>query len=183
MTRKVFAFAMALLAMSMLFTACSQSAAQPEKENAQVSPYEGTLEELVSAIYEQKRPEFMVGEAMAIDLSNADALVYYLGLSDASGLKEAVFSEPMMSSQAYSLCAVRVEEGADMETIAQSILDNVDPVKWICVNADQVQVSAAKDIILLTMVDSNLSADLGSELHAAFLQVCGVENASLNLNK
>ena len=102
----------------------------------------GTMTELVEGIYRNctQQPEFALGDPTPIDTSDAFALQSYLGLTDASLVQEAVFSEPMINAQAYSLCALRVAEGKNPKDVAQSVLDGVDPRKWICVEADQVRV-------------------------------------------
>ena len=64
--------------------------------------YTGTMTELVDSIYNNcpQKPEFSLGETTAIDTSDANALKSFLGLTDGSQVEEAVYSEPMMSSQA-----------------------------------------------------------------------------------
>ena len=81
----------------------------------------------------------------------------------------------MMSSQAYSLCALRVAEDADAKDIAQQVLDGVDPRKWICVEADQVRVGVWGDVIVLAMVSSSLSDTLADDIMTAFSETTGGE--------
>ena len=90
---------------------------------------------------------------------------YHLG-SKAITYKEAIASEPVMSTSAYSLCLVRVEEGADIESIMSEIKDNVDPMKWVCVGVDpaNIFVDHVGDVIILIMSDEQ-----GDKLMDSFL--------------
>lgn len=73
-----------------------------------------------------------------------------------------------MTSSAYSLCLLRVKEGADIKAIKKDIKENVDPRKWICVGVDpdNIIVDNIGDVVVLIMSD-----DAGSALHDAFLQL------------
>ena len=141
--------------------------------------YAGTLEELTEAIYAQNPLELSMGPTTQIEISNADTLRYYLGLSDAAGIKEAVFSEPMIGSIPYSLCLVRVNEDADIAAIAQGIFDGIDTRKWMCVEADQLIVAHYADIVLMIMANSDLSATLASDMCNTFATVIGGEVTKL----
>ena len=161
-----------LLASVMLFSiaACGDKAP---------ASYAGTLEELAEAIYAQNPLELMMGPTTQIEITNADNLKYYLGLSDAAGIKEAVFSEPMIGSIPYSLCLVRVTEDADIAAISQSIFDGIDTRKWMCVEADQLIVAHYADIILMIMANSDLSATLAADMCSTFSTVIGGEATKL----
>ncbi len=141
--------------------------------------YAGTLEELAEAIYAQNPLEMMMGPTTPIEITNEDNLRYYLGLSDAAGIKEAVFSEPMIGSIPYSLCLVRVTEDADIAAISQSIFDGIDTRKWMCVEADQLIVAHYADIILMVMANSENSATLAADMCSAFSTVIGGEVTKL----
>lgn len=120
-----------------------------------------TLAELESAILEKATTvEFMLSEPTEIDLTNADSLSYYLGLSNADGIKEAVYAEPLMSSQAFSLCLIRVESGTDQEALKSAIVNGVNARKWICVAADRVLAIDGGDVILLVMSSEELVTDV-----------------------
>jgi hypothetical protein len=168
MTKKFFALLLAALVM-VTFGACSKNGT-PSNPNAN---YEGSLEDLMAAIYEKNPVELKLGPTTTIDLANADNLTYFLGLSDAEDIKEAVASEPMMSSQAYSVCLVRAKDVADVDTLKQTILEGVNPRKWICVGADKVIVTNYGDVIAMIMTDSNLSPTLTDDLYNAFTEAVG----------
>ena len=60
---------------------------------------------------------------------NADAVKAFTGLDSAENLEYVVYSEPMMSSIAYSLVLVKVKDGANVDSIAKAMNDNVDARK------------------------------------------------------
>ena len=109
-----------------------------------------------------------------MDLSDADAVKYNLGLDDASKVKEAAVSEPMMGSQAYSLVVVKVNDAKDTKDVANAMLNGINQRKWICVEADNLKVMAKGDTILLFMVDSSFAETVKvAEIEAAFTDICG----------
>ena len=75
----------------------------------------------------------------------------------------------MMSSIPYSLCLIRVEDGADVKEIRQRIFDGANPRKWICVEAEKVTVNNAGNVILLLMADK----DIEEMVYNAFVEVAG----------
>ena len=116
------------------------------------------LSEVLDRVYAEI-PDFeiMLGPATEIALDDAASVKTYLGLDSADGIREAVFSEPMMSSIAYSVCLVRVDAGADTEALKKSMVDGVDPAKWICVSAEKVAAVDSGDLILLVMSEAALT--------------------------
>jgi len=144
------------------------------KQEEKVTPYEGTLEDLVTAIYEAHTPEFMAGPAVAIDVADADAVNYYFGLANGDNLTEAVWSETMFGSQPYSLCIARVKEGADMAAVKQEIFDNMNMRKWVCVGADHMVVGDACDLVIMVMAGEDFGgATITNALYDAFVSVVG----------
>ena len=97
---------------------------------------------------------------------------YYTGLSDASALSGAVVSESMMGSQAYSLVLARVNDPAKAEETARAILDGVNPAKWICVQADDLDAAVSGDLVLFVMIGSQFDLP-AADLIGAFKTLCG----------
>ena len=136
--------------------------------------YSGTLPELINAIYAKQPVEIMVNDPAPVDLSDANAVNNFLGLTDASKVKEAYYSEAMIGSQAYSLVVVRTNSAADAPAVAQSMFDGINQAKWVCVSADCVAVGAYGDTVMLVMVNSGLGgATLHTDLRAAYASVVG----------
>lgn len=132
-----------------------------------------TAAEIISMIYE-KKPVDLDLETDTLDLSDADAVKLIAGLSSTDGIKEIAVSEPMMGSQAYSMVLVRVSDSANAASVAQTMKDNIDPRKWICVEADDIKAASKGDLALFFMVDSEFADTVtASEIMEAFKSVCG----------
>lgn len=134
---------------------------------------EGTLPEIIDQIYEHKDPGFQV-ETTEIAISDADMLKRYTGLDSADSVSEAAVSEALINAQAYSLVLVRVTDAGAAEEVALAMKEGIDPNKWICVRADDLQVVACGDVVMLIMMASTYSDVVTSqEIVDAFREVCG----------
>lgn len=105
--------------------------------DASVDLSDKTTAEIISMIYE-KKPVDLFLDTVTLDLSDADTVKFIAGLSSTDGIKEISVSEPMMGSQAYSMVLVRVSDSANAASVAQTMKDNINPRKWICVEADDI---------------------------------------------
>lgn len=157
---------MAALALS-LFAACGKTDDAPK--GADLSGE--SAEALVNKIYESKMPEFAL-MTMPVDLADAEGTAWMTGVSDPALLKEAVISESMMGSQAYSMVMVRVNDAAKAEEVAQMMLDNIDPRKWICVAADDIDAAIYGDLVLFVMIDSSFGIP-AADFIGAFKTIAG----------
>jgi len=164
-----------LLAFAMVFglTACGSSA-EPEQTVSAVS-LEGTMEELVNQVITEQPVEFM-GGIMPVDLADTSedglwAIKYYTGLDNAEQIEDVAVYEPMMGSIAFSLVMVRAKTD-DTKTLAESMKAGIDQRKWICVEADDLQVVSYGDVVMLIMVGSDTGMTSQSFVDA-FAQVCG----------
>ena len=157
---------MAALALS-LFAACGKTDDAPK--GADLSGE--SAEALVNMIYESKMPVFAL-MTLPVDLADAEMVAWQTGVSDPALLKEAVISESMMGSQAYSMVMVRVNDAAKAEEVAQMMLDNIDPRKWICVAADDIDAAIYGDLVLFVMIDSQFGLP-AADFIGAFKTIAG----------
>ena len=157
---------MAALALSM-FAACGKTDDAPK--GADLSGE--SAEALVNKIYESKMPEFAL-MTMPVDLADAEMVAWQTGINAPALLKEAVISESMLGSQAYSLVMVRVNDAAKAEEVAQMMLDNIDPRKWICVAADDIDAAIYGDLVLFVMIDSSFGIP-AADFIGAFKTIAG----------
>lgn len=122
---------------------------------------EGNLSDLMAKIYkdipEDKLPMYL--ENREVTKENVES---YLGTKDIE-FKEALASESMVGSVAYSVVLVRAKEGADIEKLKKQIKENVDPRKWICVGVENVIVENIGDLVIVILSD-----DLGSQIQKGF---------------
>ena len=126
-----------------------QTEAEPDAE----------LAALVDSIYEVYPVEIMMPQTRAIDLAEESWLKYNAGLTlDQGALVDAgVLSESLTGSQAYSLVLLRLKDAADAPAIAEAMLENIDPAKWVCVVADVQRVVAFDDKVLYVMANRELA--------------------------
>lgn len=135
---------------------------------------DGALSDIVDAIYEKADPGYALG-TIGVDLTDEYLLSYYTGLTDGSVLTAAVASEPMISSQAFSLIVARVADGQDAKSVAKDMLAGVNPAKWICVSADDMTAAVSGDIVLLVMVNEYDGDIASADFANAFVDLYGGE--------
>ena len=80
----------------------------------------------------------------------------------------------MVGAIAFSLVAVRVNEGVDAKTVGEAMKNGIDTRKWICVSADELMVAGYGDVVMLIMLDSGLGMTAQSFVDA-FKTVCGAD--------
>lgn len=190
--KKCIAFLLALtLAMALSACRCAKEPVAPTESNptqtsstpttestkpAADKTLPGTMEDNINKIMEENPVEFM-GGVIPLDLEDVseDALLAfesYTGLKTRELIKEGAVYEPMMGSQAFSLVLVRVSDAAKAEQVARDMKANIDPRKWICVQADQVMLAGYGDVVMFIMLDSALGKTAQSYVDA-FEKVCG----------
>lgn len=118
--------------------------------------------EILDAIYGASDPGYGSLETVGVDLNDAYRVSYYTGLSDSAVFDAVIASEPMMSSQAYSMVIARVAEGQDAEAVAREIMNSVNTAKWVCVSADDMSACVSGQIVMFVMVD-----EYNTEIHSA----------------
>lgn len=111
------------------------------------------LKALVNKIYNNVTVEMPDLETLELDITDVDMVSAFTGLDSAENIEYLVVSQPLMSSQAYSLVLVKVKEGADANSIAQTMNDNINMARWVCVSAEKVYTTTSGDIICLVMSD------------------------------
>ena len=161
-----------ILLSAALLVGCGSNNNGNNEGNGSESKLTGSLEDIMVELQEALNGDIMTFNE-TLDLKDSDALKYNLGLNDSKGIKEALVSNAMISTQAYATALVRVDEDADAQEIAKNIAVGVDERKWICVGADDVQVAVYGDLIYLVMLDSTLSEKSVQEHFEAFEDIAG----------
>ena len=176
--RKQLALALVFLTLCSMLTACrrTQTPGTTAGNSGVGSNLNGMqLSAIVDAIYAQHPMELPLG-TIVVDLKDPYAVKSYLGLDSSDKIAEAVASESMLGAQAYSLVLCRVKNPADSASVAQQMRDGIDQRKWVCVNADDLLVSACGDVVMLVMISSDYSqSGTAASLTEAFKKVCGTE--------
>ena len=113
------------------------------------------IKEMFNSIYTKLKNELPSLETQKIDVSDSTQVNEYTGLKSNENVEALVVSEPLMSSQAYSAVAVKVKAGANIESMKQEMLDNVDMAKWICVSASNLYITNSGNTIFMVMSDDD----------------------------
>ena len=90
-----------------------------------------------------------------------------VGLSSDEGVVSGVSFAPMMMSVAFGLNIVTVEDAANAETVAQNFVDNIDWLKWVCVQPGNALVAVKDNQVLCLLGDSDLYNQCVSAIEAA----------------
>ena len=114
---------------------------------------EGTLPEILDKI-NQNLDQDMKDRLISLELDD-DNIANFIGTSDID-YKEAIASEHMTGSVAYSVVLIRAKENADIEAIKTKIKENINPRKWICVGVEkeEVIVKSKGDLIIAIVIAS-----------------------------
>lgn len=125
------------------------------------SAFSGSLEELVDAIYEKAPIDMMVMTTNLIENPGEENYLFTscTGLNDLALVSDAVVSESMIGSIAYSLVLVKVPDAANAQSVGESMKSGIDPRKWICVEADDLMVCGKGDVVMLVMMDSSFAEE------------------------
>ena len=117
---------------------------------------QGSLEEIMDKVYasipEDQRPMMLMNVEV-----NKENVEMYLGTSDIE-FEEALASESATGSIAHSVVLVRVKDNANVELIKEKIENSINPRKWICVEAEEVEVESKGNLIILIM-SSEINAE------------------------
>ena len=116
------------------------------------------LNKLVEKIYDGSKVDIYNVETREIDLSDSTSVKSFTGLDVGDDLEYAVVSEPMISSQAYSLVIAKVKSGVNSSKIAEEMSEGVDQRKWICVTADKLYATSSGDIVFLVMTNEEMAS-------------------------
>lgn len=99
---------------------------------------DGTLEEILDTIYKDSNlgDDFQAFlQTQKITEENAS---WFLGKHIEN--VDAIASEPLIGSRPYSLCLIRVKEGADIDQVKKDIKDNLNTMKWVCVGIEKSEL-------------------------------------------
>lgn len=131
-----------LLALSLLtFAGCSTT---PTASDANV---EGALADLLPKVTQGAYDE----EMMTMDNEITSELFnYYFSIDYIEGC-EALSRDAAINTIPYSMSLLRLPEGADFAQIEQDLKDNLNPRKWVCVEAEASQVARRGNLILVAM--------------------------------
>lgn len=140
--KKLLSFGITILSIVILLTGCGSNGLSLTSEEI--------IDKVYAGIADEDRPFVANTE---IDSEN---MAYYLGVDNLE-IEEGFASEPMMSSIAHSVVVIKLKDGQDVEKAKQSILENADARKWVCVEAEQKIVESNGNTIILIMSNNKLA--------------------------
>lgn len=112
------------------------------------------MKSLLDNVYAKLEDELPALDSAEIDVSDESQVTSFTGLKSNKDVDLLFVSLPLMSSQAYEVVMVKAKDGADIESMKQEMLDNVNMRKWICVTADKVYITNSGNLIFMVMADS-----------------------------
>ena len=142
----------------------------PESEtenNNEVAPINiSSAEDLtnfVNELYAGNENLFSSLASQTIDVTDAETVSYMTGLENGENLEYLVVSEPMMSSQAYSLVIAKVKDGADANAVAKEMSEKINMRKWVCVSAEVLYATSTDDLAFLVMSSEEMAKPVYDE--------------------
>lgn len=145
-----------LLITVLILTACGGTGNNSAAEGTEPKLV-GTLAEIMDSVYENADLSQDFRDSMS-DFVSAEipeeSAEYMIGTADVA-YDEGLISMSMINVQAYQCILLRLPENADIEAAKQTIADNADPRKWICVEAESVIVENVGDVVLFVMADTD----------------------------
>lgn len=131
-------------------------------ENAKV---EGTLEDVMTKVYANIEEENLPMGLTNMEV-NEENIEGFLGTKDVE-YTEALASESMVGSIAHSVVLVRAKNAKNIEDIKNTIKENVNPRKWICVGVEKedVIIKNKGDLIIVIIVENE---DVRTKLEKGF---------------
>lgn len=171
-----------VLVMALSMIACGNEKPADTTAGTTAAPAKVPLTDRLTTVIEKittEQPVEFAPMTLELDLTDTSedslgTLKYNTGLDNADMIKEAAVFEPMMGSIAFSMVLVRVNDAADAETVAEQMKANIDPRKWVCVEANDILVAGYCDVVMFIMLDSSSGLTAQSFVEA-FQTVCGAE--------
>lgn len=194
---KKIAFVLSLVMMLSIFAACGNTASdettvptettmatEPAPETEATDDLAGgdefvmpeadaELSALIDQLFQQVPVELPL-MTMPVDLADEFARETYLGGAAAEGIEAAAFSESMIGAQAFSISVVRCADADTAKAVAQTMFDNINTRKWICVEATDKLAASHDNVAIFVMVDPELGAT-AETLMNGFSTVFGAE--------
>lgn len=135
--------------MMILCTACGD-----KKESS--DDLEGSLTDIMASLYENAELDAEFRESLNYyeTMALTDDLDSSILGTDEITYTEGVVSVPMISSIAFQCVLLRVDE-ADVEKVKQTLKDNADPDKWVCVSAETTLIESRGNLIFFIMCGKN----------------------------
>lgn len=148
-----------LLSAVLLISGCGTSNSKKEE----TKNIEGNLNDIIEKVYADLPEDHTPSGLTNIEL-NDENIADYIGTKDIA-YKEAIARESMIGAIAHSVILIRTEKDADIQEIKETILENVNPRKWICVGVEKedVIIKNIGDLLIVIIVEDEVGRESISE--------------------
>lgn len=139
----------------------------PEDEIAEVVPMpEEKLEELMGILHQLVDG---INDEMAImeDEIFTDSFEWLVGVPYVEGAY-AVMSAPLMNAIAHEVILIELPEGADVEAFAADVEANLNPRKWVCVEAEKTWVKTSGQYVVKVMSSTEMADAVEANFNTVF---------------
>ena len=119
---------------------------------------EGTLEDIMTKLYANIGEENLPMGLSNMEI-NSENVESFIGTTNVK-YTEALANESMVGSIAHSVVLVRLDDSQDPTAAVEEIKNNVNPRKWICVEASNVAVKSKGDLVILIMSNETIAPTL-----------------------
>lgn len=102
-------------------------------------------------------------EVTTIDTKDAELVSSYTYLSNPSVVESLVVSEPLITSQAYLAILLKVKDTANVETVKEELLNNLNMNRWICVSAEKLYITNNGNTIFAVMASNDWATPVYEE--------------------
>lgn len=139
----------------------------PEDDVPEVVPMpEEKLEELMGILHQLVDG---INDEMAIaeDEIYTDSFEWLVGVPYVDGAY-AVMSAPMMSSIAHEVILIELPEGTDVGAFAAEVEANLNPRKWVCVEAEKAWVKTSGQYVVKVMSDTEMADAVEANFNTVF---------------
>ena len=110
------------------------------------------LETTMEKIYEGTNTEFPVVNNVITEENEA----YYFNGVDVD-YEYAIASDAMMSAIPHTICLISLKKASDADKVAEALVANADPRRWICVEVaeEDIVAEAAGATVVFIMADNS----------------------------
>lgn len=122
------------------------------------------LSNLINEIYKGKEENLPRLNTQIVDVNDSDAIKSAIGLENGNDFEFVAISEPMISSQAYSLVLAKVKDNVNASNVAKEMSERINTRKWICVSAEKLYATNSGDIVCLVMSNEEWAKPVYDEL-------------------
>lgn len=146
--KKFLCAALALLMLVSVLAGCGGN--KTESDTAQETTFDGDLNEYLAQVIDGA-----VDPEMALEnIEVPEDLFSWVFFIDPVENAEAVASMPMIGSIPYTVGLIRLSDTESLENVREQIETNMDPRKWVCVEAEKTAVLRRGNLVLMAMGDT-----------------------------